>query len=105
MLPNASVTSLLSTNAKHLPSNARRQFYFSQFLNSLQYRLRHRLCLNRWQRIARDLGLKATQALINRNQFDDRAPGVDEILERSSDLPECPDDLVHCAERDLAGND
>ena len=64
-----------------------------------------RPCLNRRQRFATDLGLKTTQPLIDRNQLDDRAPRVDKILKRGSDLRERIQNLVHRTERDLAGND
>jgi hypothetical protein len=40
----------------------------------LSQRLWLRPCLNRRQRFATDLGLKPPQPLIDRNQFDDRAP-------------------------------
>ena len=46
----------------------------------LSQRLWLRPCLNRRQRFATDLGLKTPQSLIDRNQFDDRAPRVDKIL-------------------------
>jgi hypothetical protein len=36
--------------------------------------------LNRRQRFAADLGLKTSQPLIGRNQFDDRAPRVNKLL-------------------------
>src|SRR5437868_3259287 len=52
-----------------------------------------------------DLGLEAAQPHIDRNQLDDRAPGIDEILKRGPNLRECVQDLVHRTERDLAGND
>ena len=39
------------------------------------------------------------------NQFDDRAPRVDKILKRGSDLREGVQDLVHRTECDLASND
>src|ERR1700692_1840827 len=40
-----------------------------------------RLCLDRGERLATDLGLKGPQPLIDRDKFDDRAPRVDKILE------------------------
>src|ERR1700736_6647894 len=68
-------------------------------------RLWLRPCLDRRQRLAADPGLKTPQPLIDRNQFDDRAPGVDEILERGPDLRERVQDLVHRTKCNLAGND
>src|SRR5580704_14118831 len=64
-----------------------------------------RLCFDGRHRLTMKLGLKAPQSLIDRDQFDDRAPRVDEILKGSSDLRKRIQDLVHSAERDLAGND
>src|ERR1700761_2312103 len=61
--------------------------------------------LDRWQRIAANLGLEAAQALIDRNQFDDRAPGIDEILERLPYLRERIQDLVHRSQCDFSGHD
>ncbi|OIQ69133.1 hypothetical protein GALL_492680 [mine drainage metagenome] len=52
-----------------------------------------------------DPGLERPQSLIDRNQFDDRAPRIDEILKRGSHLCERIQDLVHRTQRDLAGND
>src|ERR1700730_5244371 len=68
-------------------------------------RHRLRLCLNRRQRLASDLGLEGAQSLIDRNQFDDRAPRIDEVLKRVSDLLERVQDLLQYAERNLAGGD
>src|SRR5882762_9831397 len=48
----------------------------------LSQRLWLRPCLNRRQRFAADLGLKTSQPLVDRNQFDNRAPRVDKILKR-----------------------
>src|SRR5690349_6547178 len=53
--------------------------------------------LDRELRRAGDSGFERAQAVIDRDQVDDRAPGRDEILKRGPDLPECPDDLVHRA--------
>src|SRR5438270_2196601 len=61
--------------------------------------------LDRGKRLALERGLECTQALIDRDQVDDGAPGSDQILKRASDLPERPDDLVHGAKRDVAGHD
>src|SRR3954465_1758849 len=61
--------------------------------------------LDRRRRLVADPGFEGAQPLIDRNQFDDGAPGVGEILKRGSDLPECIEDLVHRAERDLASYD
>src|SRR6185437_11522042 len=66
-------------------------------------RIGHGLDRGKW--LAVKCGLECAQALINRDQVDDGAPGSDQILKRGSDLPERPDDLVHHAERDSAGDD
>src|SRR5579863_2234327 len=71
----------------------------------LRERLRFDLPFDRRQGIAMDHGLEAAQTLINRNQLNDRAPGVNEILERLADLCERILDLLEWAERELAGND
>src|ERR1700692_1770421 len=71
----------------------------------LSQRLWLRPCLNRRQRFATDLGLKTPQPLIDRNQFDNRAPRIDKILKRGSDLREGIQDLVHRTECNLASND
>src|ERR1700758_1279763 len=63
------------------------------------------LGLDRWQWLTVDLCLKTAQPLIDRDQFDDRAPRVDEILKRGSHLCERVEDLVHRAEGDLARDD
>ena len=49
--------------------------------------------------------LKPPQSLIDRDQFNDRAPRVNEILKRGSHLRERVQDLVHRAQRDLACDD
>src|SRR4051794_17258646 len=46
------------------------------------------LALDRRQRIALDPGFETAQALVDRDQLDDGAPRVDQILERGSDLIE-----------------
>src|ERR1700730_1114400 len=71
----------------------------------LSQRLWLRPRLNPRQRVATDLGLKTPHPLIDRKQFDDRAPRVDKILKRGSDLREGVQDLVHRTECDLASND
>ena len=49
--------------------------------------------------------LKPPQSLIDRDQFNDRAPRVNEILKRGSHLRERVQDLVYRAQRDLACDD
>src|SRR5271169_5585205 len=71
--------------------------------NSQRHRLHLRL--DRRQRLIMDLGLEAAQSLIDREQVDNGAPGIDEILEGTSDLRERRQDLLHYAERNLAGGD
>src|SRR4051812_8866756 len=57
------------------------------------------------QRRADDRRLERAQALVDREQVDDRGPGVDQYLERVSHLRERIQDLLHRTQRELAGND
>src|ERR1700735_1355678 len=57
------------------------------------------------QRLAVDLGFEGAKTLIDRDQNHDRAPRIDQILERTSHLRKRVQDLVHRAKRDLAGDD
>ena len=63
------------------------------------------LGLDRRQRLPVELCPKTPQSLIDRDQFDDRAPRVDEVLKRGSHLRERVEDLIHRAEGDLACDD
>src|ERR1700751_5376363 len=64
-----------------------------------------RLCFDGRHRLAMKLSLKTPQSLIDRDTLSDSDPQIDEILKGSSDLRKRIQDLVHSAERDLAGND
>src|SRR6202035_342013 len=44
--------------------------------------------LDRWQRLVVNLGLEAAQPLIDRDQLDDRAPCIDEVLKRATHFRE-----------------
>src|SRR3979409_1335211 len=66
-----------------------------------------RVChlLDLLQRLADDRSLEGPQALIDRDQVDDRAPGSDEILEGAPDFRKRTHDLLKRPERDFAGDD
>ena len=57
------------------------------------------------QRLVVQRRLEGAQALVDRDQLDDRRPGIDQVLERRLDPAEGAQDLLHDAEGDAAGND
>src|SRR5207342_3282048 len=57
------------------------------------------------QRLAADRRFERPQALVDRQQLDDRRPRIDEILERAAHLVEHVVDLRQQTEGQLAGND
>src|SRR5689334_3521751 len=57
------------------------------------------------QRLVVDRRLKGLETLVDGQQFDDRRPGVDEILEGIADLSKSRRDLLEDTVGDGAGND